>query len=64
MLADRVALDHAVLGNRVDLNLLGALKELGHHDRMLLAHDGRILERVLKLVHVLHNPHRSARKHI
>ena len=64
VLADGVAFDDSVLRNCVNFNLFGALQELRHHHRVLVAHNGRITQGVLKFVAALNNTHCRTRQHI
>ena len=57
VLTDCVALDNAVLGHSINLNLLGALQELSHYNRVLLTYYSSVVERSLKFSTVTYHTH-------
>ena len=57
VLTDCVALDNAVLGHSINLNLLGTLQELCNHNGVLLTYHSGVVESCLKFSTVTYHTH-------
>ena len=64
VLGDGVFYHFTVLGNSVELNLLGVLQELGYHHRIFLRYLSSHLQEVFQFFFIVAYVHRSTGEHV